>query len=75
MSKMSMENRGKLTIQIYSSNGQKIKTIADQIKEAGQHSFTWDGTDFSGKAVPGGMYLCKIQTDQDAHILKIILLK
>ena len=72
---ITMENMGTLLIQIFNSNGQKIKTIANQIADVGQHSFIWDATDFSGNVVPSGMYFCKIQTGQNTRIAKMLLLK
>jgi len=70
-----MENIGILIIQIYNSNGEEIKTIANRIAEAGQHSFTWDGTNFSGNTVPNGLYFCKVQAGKDTEVIKFILLK
>ncbi len=72
---IKMEKTGTLIIQIFNSNGQEIKTIANRIADAGQHSFTWDGTNFSGDLVPGGLYFCKVQAGQDSHIAKMLLLK
>jgi len=72
---ITMENSGILLIQIFNSNGQEIKTIANRIADTGQHSFIWEGNDSSGKNVVNGLYFCKVQAGMETGLIKLILLK
>jgi hypothetical protein len=53
-----------ITVLIYSSNGQLIKTLADQKFDAGLHQLQWDGTGESGQAVAAGVYTVVMKTSQ-----------
>ena len=45
-----------LTIEISDAAGQLVKTIPMGTQSAGEISFSWDGTDNSGKSLPPGGY-------------------
>ena len=63
-------------ITIYNFNGQKIKTLVDKKLSAGTHQIVWDGTDYSGNAVSGGIYFYKIECgDKYTGFKKMILMK
>lgn len=49
-------------IEVLDSNGESVRTIAGSADDAkaGEHSFTWDGKDSLGKAMPDGTYTLKI---------------
>jgi flagellar hook assembly protein FlgD len=49
----------KTTVEIFSMSGQKIKTLLRAQKGA-KINCTWNGRDESGKQLPGGMYLLKV---------------
>ncbi|QWA09084.1 flagellar hook assembly protein FlgD [Sodalis ligni] len=44
------------TVTIKDSSGTVVRTVQLGAESAGVHSFTWDGTDDSGTAVPEGTY-------------------
>jgi flagellar basal-body rod modification protein FlgD len=51
-----------LRIEVLDSKGDTVRTIAGSADDAksGEHSFTWDGKDSLGKAMPDGTYTLKI---------------
>ncbi|MHA1830338.1 MAG: FlgD immunoglobulin-like domain containing protein, partial [Candidatus Helarchaeota archaeon] len=51
-----LPTRSYVTISIYNTLGEKVRTLLNEIKEAGYHSVQWDGTNDSGLAVPSGIY-------------------
>jgi len=70
-----------VTIEIYNSRGQKVKTmdcsnsLATTSKEL-THSIVWDGTNEIGKQVPSGVYLYKlISNGKELAVNKMLLLK
>lgn len=48
-----------LQFQILSQNGSVVKTINQGASAEGEHAFSWDGRDESGKLMPSGNYQIK----------------
>ncbi len=71
----SLEKPGVVELSVYNIRGQKVKTLVNSRCEAGQNNVTWNGTDESGKNVSGGVYLYRLQTEDQALTRKMILLK
>jgi flagellar hook assembly protein FlgD len=42
----------------------KIKRLVNEIKNTGEHSVMWDGTDLNNKSVPSGVYFYVLKNDQ-----------
>jgi len=62
-------------ITVYNIKGQKIRKILEGNFEKGNHSVIWDGTDSNNKAVSSGIYFYKLETNNDALMKKMLLLK
>ncbi|NIW68183.1 T9SS type A sorting domain-containing protein [candidate division KSB1 bacterium] len=60
---------------IYNVLGRKIKTLVDEVKEAGSHSVTWDGTDENGQPVPSGVYFYRFDAGMVSGTKKMILMR
>ena len=69
---LSTEINENAVISIFNLKGQIIKTYSIS---NGQTSITWNGTDDSGKNVSSGVYLYKLDTDNNTYSKKMILLK
>jgi flagellar basal-body rod modification protein FlgD len=52
---------GKVTIEVYDSQGNLVKTLNEGMKEATKQKFAWDGTNQSGQKVPDGAYRFKVK--------------
>lgn len=50
-------------LEIYGSDGKRIKTLTNGIQSAGEYSVIWDATDNSNKPVTPGIYLYKIDAN------------
>jgi len=51
-----------VTIKIYNSLGQEVKTLLNSVKKAaGNHTVEWNGTDNVGNAVSSGMYIYSLE--------------
>ncbi|MEE9552979.1 MAG: lamin tail domain-containing protein [candidate division Zixibacteria bacterium] len=59
-----------ITISIYNLLGQQIITINEGVKEAGDHSITWDASDF-----PSGVYFARLEAGERSENVKMVLLK
>ncbi len=66
----------KVTLKIYSINGELVKTLVDKEQTAGYYTIEWNGKDELDGICPSGIYLYRIETDKDYNIIKkAILLK
>ena len=52
----------KLQVDIFNIRGQKVRTIDMPIDFSEDRSQVWDGTDFHGKSVSNGVYLCRVKS-------------
>jgi hypothetical protein len=61
---------GDVTLDIYNSLGSKVKTLVNQSLNSGDHTFEFDGADFSS-----GMYFYKLSTPVGVITKKMLLVK
>ena len=62
-------------LDIFGLRGQKVCSLADGVQGSGSHVVTWDGKDFQGRQLPGGLYFCRLQSAEGSQILKLLMLK
>nr|NIR48018.1 hypothetical protein [candidate division KSB1 bacterium]NIR71597.1 hypothetical protein [candidate division KSB1 bacterium]NIS23551.1 hypothetical protein [candidate division KSB1 bacterium]NIT70474.1 hypothetical protein [candidate division KSB1 bacterium]NIU24185.1 hypothetical protein [candidate division KSB1 bacterium] len=70
---LPVERHVKLTI--YNVLGQKIKTLVDEMREAGAHSVTWDGTDEEGQPLPSGVYFYRFDAEIVSGTKNMVLVR
>ena len=64
-----------VSIVIYNSTGQKVRTLTADKYPAGFHQLQWDGRNDSGEAVASGLYLYMLRTNGFQQVQKMLLLK
>ena len=69
------QDLGSATLTIVNMLGQWVKTIVSGGTHSGEHSLSWDGTNYSGKELPSGVYFAIIEGSSMVDAEKIILLK
>ncbi|MBN1211730.1 MAG: T9SS type A sorting domain-containing protein [candidate division Zixibacteria bacterium] len=62
-------------LDIFDITGKPVGSLYDGYLRAGEYSFTWNASDFSGKALPSGVYLYRLQADDVTLNRKMVLLK
>jgi len=62
-------------LQIFDMGGRLITTLVEAIVPAGSHSVTWNGRDSSGRDVPGGVYLSRLETGSQLTYGRMTLVK
>ena len=55
---------GKLAVELYDLSGRLVRRLVDTTRGEGRYTETWDGTDGSGRVVPG-LYLLRIAVGTD----------
>ncbi len=73
--KYALPERSDVTISIYNILGQKITTIVNETKPAGEYTTIWDGRDANGRPVASGLYLYQIKAGKFTESRKMLLLK
>jgi hypothetical protein len=66
---------GATSIVIYNVLGQRVRTLTSEYRVAGRYQVTWDGTDDVGHHVGSGMYLYRLQSNQNSIVKKMVLVK
>lgn len=64
-----------VTLEIYNMMGQRVRTLHEGTKAAGEHMVLWDGTDDSGARVASGIYLYRLTAGTETATRKMLLLK
>jgi len=72
---LALPQNSKVSITIFNSRGQKIKTLINRDLSAGYHSFSWSGDDNFGKLVSSGIYFYRVTTEKKSVLNKMLLLK
>jgi len=67
--------KGHVTVDIYNVKGQKVKTVANSVLEAGSHKVVWNGQDDNGHSVSSGIYFYRMQTEGYRAVKKMVLMK
>ena len=57
---------------IYNVLGQPIRHVWAGRLPAGKHELTWDGRDAQGRSVAAGVYVYRLQVDEQAHARKMV---
>jgi hypothetical protein len=71
----SITEEGTVELTVYNIKGQKVKTLVNERKEAGQHSIVWNGKDNTNKTVSSGIYFYSLSTGKKNMKKKMLLLK
>lgn len=67
---------GHLSISVYDLLGREINTLVNEVKQAGEHTVDWDGTDSNGNRVSSGTYFYQIKWENgETSSRKMIFLK
>ena len=73
--RFSVKEATPVTIEIYNTKGQLVKTLINEAKEAGNHSVVWNGKDNSGRSVSSGVYFYKMNAGKYSSTKKMIMMK
>ena len=71
----SVKEASPVSIEIYNVKGQLVKTLVNEVQEAGNHSIVWKGTDNNGRSVSSGIYYYKMIAGQYSSTKKMIMMK
>jgi hypothetical protein len=64
-----------ISIKIYNMTGKEVYTLVKDSEPSGIHEIIWDGRNYSGQQLPGGVYFCTISTNKFFRPMKMILMR
>ena len=73
--KFATEKFSHVNVTIYSLLGEEVMTLHNGDLNAGTYSMTWNGKNHFGNAVPSGMYVYRVNSDNRTFSGKMLLLK
>ena len=71
----SIPKPAEVSISIFNSLGQLVRTYSLDTKQQGQHRVVWDGKDQQGKQAPSGMYIYQISAEGFTEVRRMLLVK
>lgn len=66
---------GRLVVRVYTTNGQKVRTVFDSPVNAGTYTVSWDGKTDSGAYAASGMYLMHFDGPKLDSAAKVVIIK
>jgi hypothetical protein len=73
--KYDMKAKGLVTVRIYDVAGRLVRTLVNEVKDAGAYSAVWDGRNSGGRSVASGIYFYKMETAGFSATKKLVLLR
>ncbi|RPI03284.1 MAG: T9SS C-terminal target domain-containing protein [Calditrichaeota bacterium] len=70
-----LPERATVTLQIFNVQGQLIRSLKDEIENAGVHQVLWDGRDQNHQYVPSGVYYYQLQANDFNEIKSLVFMK
>ncbi len=64
-----------VSLEIFGITGQRVRSLADTKFQAGEYEIVWDARDDSGRALPSGLYVTRIQAGDFTSHRKMLLVK
>jgi hypothetical protein len=71
----SLQAEQPVTIDVFNARGERVTTLVDGVKPAGNHQIEWRGQDASGKKVSSGIYFYRMRTTRFSRTYKMLLLQ
>ncbi|MCB9297743.1 MAG: T9SS type A sorting domain-containing protein [Lewinellaceae bacterium] len=66
---------GPAALEVYNLNGQRVWRLEAALLDAGRHERVWDGKAGGGQGLAPGVYLLRLQTQSQALVKKLTLVR
>ncbi|MCF7911266.1 MAG: T9SS type A sorting domain-containing protein [Candidatus Cloacimonetes bacterium] len=73
--KMALNTDGQVRLDVYNIRGQKVRTLVNEFKDAGNYDIIWNGDDDRGQKVGSGVYFYNMKFGKYTSTKKMILMK
>jgi len=70
-----LPREARVTVSVYDVLGQLVAKVMDGRVPAGEHSVAWDGRSGRGAETAPGVYFCRVEADDQAGTIRMVLLR
>jgi hypothetical protein len=70
-----LPHAGAASIRIYDATGSLVRSLVSGHHEPGRYQTAWDGRNDAGRRVGSGAYFCRIESNGEAKVQKLLLLR
>lgn len=67
--------QGQVSLKVYNTLGQVVKTLISEPQNPGPHTVKWDGTDETGMQVTAGIYFYRMTSGEFNSTKKMVVLR
>ncbi|MCA9752973.1 MAG: S8 family serine peptidase [Gemmatimonadetes bacterium] len=68
----SLPQRGPVRVRVYDVTGRLVRTVADEVREAGRSEVRWDGKTDGGANAAAGVYFVRLETERGSSSRKVV---
>ena len=73
--RFALQMREEIELAVFNLVGQKVATLVEGMREAGEYTVRWDGLDGDGKELATGLFLYQLRVGERMERRKLILLR
>ena len=66
---------GQVSLKVFDMRGRLVRTLVDEVKEAGNYTIFWDGAAENGNKVASGVYFYRMISGSFSQTRKMVLVK
>jgi len=70
-----LAERGRVDISIFDIAGRRVRTLVDDVRDAGHHSILWNGMGDRGTPLASGVYFCRLRTGAYSATERLVLVR
>jgi len=64
-----------VTVEIYNTRGELVKTLVDEDMPAGNYQSVWDGRNFENDVIASGVYIARLKAGKYTASKKLVVIK
>jgi hypothetical protein len=68
----ALTRRGPATLSLWDMRGAEVRTLTTGVFNPGRYVLKWDGLDGRGRAVPAGIYMCRLKASEGILRRKLV---
>jgi len=73
--RFTLARAGVVAVDVYNIKGQRVRSLAGGVYEAGVHSVVWNGCDDVGRSVGSGVYFYRMVAGEYRAVRKMVMIK
>jgi hypothetical protein len=70
-----LRDEAPVSVALYDLSGKLVRTLVSGVVASGDHQISWDGTDWLGRPLAGGVYMCRLDTPGASASARVVVLR